>query len=38
MQRDLCTAVELARGIAPAAVVTDNTAVVSAICDLAGFD
>lgn len=38
MQRDLCTAVELARGIAPAAAVTDNTAVVSAICDLAGFD
>lgn len=38
MQRDLCTGVELARGISPAAAVTDNTAVVSSICDTAGFD
>lgn len=38
MQRDLCSQIECSRGISPAAATTDNTAYVSQIASVAGFD
>lgn len=38
MQRDQCTTIKAKRALAPVAAVTDNTAFVSEILDVAGFD